>query len=1026
MRKILLIILFYCSFLSATDFANDISDFYVQGNELNESLQAINLYTCFIGAGISRAGLLNQKAYRVLTSEDLCINRYSPILSQQKSEGYVAKSASTEQEDTNISFRDITINESIFQVTRESNTSPVKAKVWSTPYAGSTNPAKLPQKIFYDFSFSKFACNEYLIANNIPCSKYGKLTLEYAYQPISDWTILQPTWNNLGFDIGKTAGMGKIIVNDDTIDYLAHAGQATYNVKLTNNETISTGVFEKFRSSPGSWPWAIGYRFYMDTAEDKRFFCQKYDYARLLAYIIPWDPGTDNHGSSWHAFKDASKKAGPKRLADASEIGAAADFTNFVKTAYIDQGFAIDEACFTLDKTQVRTVVDHYRLYDSNGVKFDLTKKAFGISAKATGANDFPGNNMYAWANQWGVYLDHKYNSFVDENTVWKNNNPNATAAEKEKSYTLQSNHIVATEISIKYLALDELHGHTIQMYARDESWNNEYKALGFCGSDGLTNGGQACTFYNNYVGYYDKNLNDEDADPATKGGFVFVKYYNCDPDGCTSGDLTGADIIKFENTQWLSNMRKTFGAISYVRDMHLLDRYAKTFFRISEASFSNQASATSTNGLKYLTTKNVALSDLPSTLECIFRCIDPAALNSSYQGLFAAGASIAANPTTQNWQYTDISGSVPRALGASPYFDVGAYIKTSETTGGTLTIDPDRNPATPNFTRSNAVGTAWDGITDDDRKTYQVAANQITYNGVPLTFDATNKATLANIKDVPGYLSGARVSTGYVHFKPYVSWGVESYLIEQSELNKAECDKQYNDFENDNNEYKYRPSWDAAKSAIKRYCVDKFYQGKVNKYYKIIFRSAPTYNLMEGNAVVTFDKPRNLKLVIPANQNYETDLHGQTFYLSFQGDGMPLWGIPKERYDTETGNIIDDSVTWSNTHKIVDKFIIADGQEVTDVENGNTYKVRALRGNKYLKPLPINTAINLIGGGAVAIPYDMEAQIASTDILRDISNNGSASDYIGDEPTDLLNNGIPCVVDGIRNTNDTVGCPFN
>ena len=137
-----------------------------------------------------------------------------------------------------------------------------------------------------------------------------------------------------------------------------------------------------------------------------------------------------------------------------------------------------------------------------------------------------------------GGLVDHKYNSYVDENTVWKNNNPNATAAEKAKSYTLQSNHIVATEISINYLALDELHGHIVQMYARDESWNIEYKALGFCGSDGLTYTNQACNFYNNYVGYYDKTLNGEDADSGTKGGFVFVKYYDCDPDGCTSGDL--------------------------------------------------------------------------------------------------------------------------------------------------------------------------------------------------------------------------------------------------------------------------------------------------------------------------------------------------------------------------------------------------------------------------------------------------------------------------------------------------------
>ena len=1033
MKKLLSIFFLYCSLLSATDYANDISDFYVQGNELNDSLQAINLYTCFIGAGISRAGLLNEKAYRVLTSEDLCINRYSPILSQQKSEGYVAKSASTEQEDTDISFKDITFNESIFQVSRESNSSPVKAKVWSTPYAGSTNPAKLPQKIFYDFSISKLPCNEVLIAANIPCSEYGNLTLEYSYYPTSEWTNLSSSYNNLGLDIGRTAGLGKIVAADNTIDYIAHAGQATYNVKLTKNGSIATGVFEKFRSSPGSWPWAIGYRFYTNTAEDKRFFCQKYDYAKLLAYIIPWDPANpSNHGSTYHAFADTNNKAGPKRVTDHNDLQASSpssitDHSAHVKQNYIDAGYAINEACFTLDKTQVKTVVDHYRLYDSSGSKFDLTQKAFGISAKATAANDFPGNNMYAWANEWGVYLDHKYNSYVDENTIWKNNNPNATEAEKAKSYTLQSNHIVATEISIKYLALDELHGHTVQMYARDESWNVEYKALGFCGSDGKTNGGQACTFYNNYVGYYDKNLNGEDADSETKGGFVFSKYYDCDPDGCTSGDLTGTNIIKFENTEWLTNMRKTFGSISYVRDMHLLDRYAKTYFRISKASFENQTLADSTNGLKYLTYKNVALSDLPTTLQCIFRCIDPTALNSSYQGLFSAGAAIAANPTTQNWQFTDISGSVARTLGASPYHDVGAYIKSSETTGGTLTIDTDRNPATTqnNYTRSNAVGTGWDGITDGDKKTYTVSSNQIFYDGVPLTFDATNKATLANIEDVPGYLSGARVTTGYVHLKPNVSWGVESYLLEQSELDKAECDKQYNDFGTANDEYQYRPSWDAVKSALKRYCVGKFFQGKVNKYYKIIFRSAPTYNLMEGNAVVTFDKPRSLKLVIPANQNYKTELHGQTFYLTFQGDGSPVWGIPKERYDTETGNVIEDSVAWSNTHKIVDKFIIADGQEVTDVENGNTYKIRALRGNKYLKPLPISSAISLIGGGATSIPYDMEAQIASTDILRDISNNGSATDYIGAEPTDLLNNGTPCVVDGFRNTRDTAGCPF-
>ena len=1025
MKKFILITFFFCPFLSATDYANDIKDFYVQGNELNESLQAINLYTCFIGNGLSRGDLLNKGNYKVLTSEDLCINRFSLPSSPQNTNANVARSADSELDNTEVSFKDITYNESIFNVSKADNSSPLKAKVWSNIFDGSTGPEKLPQKLFYDFSISKLACNEFLEANNIPCSKYGKLTLEYAYQPNVDWTPLNPVFNNLGLEVGKTAGMGKIDVNDNSVDYVAHAGSRTFNVKLTNNGTVSTGVFEKFRSAQVGWPWAIGYRFYMDTDPDKRFFCQKYDYARMLAYIIPWDPGTSNHGSSYHAFTDVSKKAGPKRLSDASEVGGASDFSQFVKTGYIDTGFGINEACFSLDKTQVRTVVDHYRLYDSNGAKFDLTQKAFSITAKATGSNDFPGSNMYAYANEWGVYLDRKYNSYVNGNTIWKNRNPNATDAERAKSYTLQSNHIVATEITINYLSLDEIHKHALQMNVKDEYWNSQYKALGFCGTDGKTNGGQNCTFRSDYVGYYDKDLNDEDGSSATKGGFVFNKYYSCDPDGCTSGNLSGSDIIKFENTQWISIMARNYGSKSYVREMVLLDRSAKTLLRINSNSLTNQTSSSSANGIKYLGYKNVPLSDLPTTLQCIFRCINPSALNSSYQGLLVEAATIAANPTTQNWDFTNISGNVARAPGASPYHDVGAYIKSAETSGGTLTIDPDRDPGTQNYTRLNAIGTGWDGITDSDRKTYTISNNQVFFGSEALAFDATNKTTLANVENIASYLSGAKITSGYVHFKPYVNWGVESYLMEQSELDKAECDKEYNDFGTSNNEYQYRPGWDQTKSGLKRYCVSKFYQGKVNKYYKIIFRTAPTYNLMDGNTVVSFDKPRKLKLIIPSNQNYSSEFHGQTFYLDFQGDGTPIWGLPKERIDKDTLDVVEDAVQWSTSHRMVDKFVIADGQEVTDIESGITYRLRALRGQKFLKPLAINSALSLVGGGATAIPYDTNAEIASTTILRDISNNGSSSDYIGTEPTDILNGGNPCIIDGVRNTKDTTGCPF-
>jgi hypothetical protein len=55
-----------------------------------------------------------------------------------------------------------------------------------------------------------------------------------------------------------------------------------------------------------------------------------------------------------------------------------------------------------------------------------------------------------------------------------------------------------------------------------------------------------------------------------------------------------------------------------------------------------------------------------------------------------------------------------------------------------------------------------------------------------------------------------------------------------------------------------------------------------------------------------------------------------------------------------------------------------------------------------------------------------MEAAIPSTDFLKDLSpNNGTAANSIGAEPTAILNDGAPCVVDGVKNLKDTTGCPF-
>ena len=89
------------------------------------------------------------------------------------------------------------------------------------------------------------------------------------------------------------------------------------------------------------------------------------------------------------------------------------------------------------------------------------------------------------------------------------------------------------------------------------------------------------------------------------------------------------------------------------------------------------------------------------------------------------------------------------------------------------------------------------------------------------------------------------------------------------------------------------------------------------------------------------------------------------------------------------------------------------DGTTLTDAETGTTYKVKALRGEAYLKGKSVDSVKSLLG--VTEIPYDNSIAITGIEVLKDLSTNDSAN-TIGAIPTDLINNGQPCAVDGVVN----------
>ena len=73
--KKLLILIFFALNSYGSDFINDETDFYVQGQDLNTALSTVNRYV-FVSNGISRGPLLNKGPYKVLTRNDLCTTKF--------------------------------------------------------------------------------------------------------------------------------------------------------------------------------------------------------------------------------------------------------------------------------------------------------------------------------------------------------------------------------------------------------------------------------------------------------------------------------------------------------------------------------------------------------------------------------------------------------------------------------------------------------------------------------------------------------------------------------------------------------------------------------------------------------------------------------------------------------------------------------------------------------------------------------------------------------------------------------------
>ena len=274
-------------------------------------------------------------------------------------------------------------------------------------------------------------------------------------------------------------------------------------------------------------------------------------------------------------------------------------------------------------------------------------------------------------------------------------------------------------------------------------------------------------------------------------------------------------------------------------------------------------------------------------------------------------------------------------------------------------------------------MGLWQDGIRADQVINYSQSAGVLSTTGstgaaiasTVLSFDSDNVTKLNQIKDMYAFLNGSRVKNDQhnqiMNSAPWGFWN--GPLVDATGLAQSECSDNYSVYDSSNaDEYDYRPGWTQGqnqKRAGTRYCVSKFWEGKVTTWYNIRVSAQPNFDLIDpttGKAKV-FDRPKNLDFVVPTNKLdddgnnlYPEEARGQKLRLTYAGIGSRLQGVPMRFIDFTSGLPWDGDPDRVRYLRGVDEFEIHAGAQVTETLNGvtTTYKLKPLRGHAFLKQI--------------------------------------------------------------------------
>ena len=953
--------------LIATDYDDDAAkeDFYVPGILANDALSQVNFLLCF-QANTNFGTFVNAGPYKVLIDEEDCRTADG---ADKAVESQAATGGSTEAGDSEVAaVEEVVYTPGIMNVTSDAN-GQITGKGWMDVIIEMDD----------DIEVKTTAYVKTVLRQDVGTGRpYGNFTLTYEIKTeepvtVSGQTILTGTAILKGYlDVEGT----NLKYYEDGPNFTPRGIVAVLGTNqrngylLTNIQKVSgTGQNQTVDF------YQARYKLFQDLTNKN--YCQKFD--RAIKYNI--DPNTGVLTPSSTTFET--------NTAFNTEIAAA--FGNNPTAFLVLEGgtkaTVRDENCWSTDRTEATRVVYEYGTYlETTGARYDLPSTSLSLEASQSNNTNL-NRNIHAHASYYGTHVRDSDVDDINSSIIFKNQRDSSDTA----IYSLTKNYYQVWKKTSATKALNQLDGVGFQWYVdhfkTHETWKSKIGASGFnwpltgnCDANGRN-----CPEYSGYISV-DGNTNVVTF-TATHG-----MNWNVSP---PIKPFQLSAPLTFTSTQWTTAMTNGSG---WNESMHFHDPDSRERYRLPYAAFST---TTATN-VKITAKNKVDIASLNGkSFVCVEKCLGKTNLNTAL-GLAISSLDAGVNAGVLNVSPYNDTG---------PYFKVFSYFdgKDNEPANGIQDNEPTNNPG-----RYNNIG----GVVNAELSIYNVSNGVLVganADGGNIEWTSSNADKLDERKYRDGIrryqyktkniLTVASMDNWTQHF----GHSFRMTAIDQNDKASIKCDVVNGNSRGFDNRYRAHSTFngyntnDILHSTDDHYCEQKIEEGVVDSYvFELLKR--PDYKVLKDGQAVTISAPKNYEYTVPAKQgsgityNFPNiDLVGKKFTLKFEGFGN-LHNFPGKVFNTCTGDVVGRYVdSWDDCYRFMPEFTLPNAAILTDKTGIDDIRVRALRGDEFLKQyLTNNLPANRNYVDNLVLPDDNDLVTVSTDIgskpTTDILNGGTAS----------------------------------